>query len=457
MQSLETIVNWALRRGFVFPSSEIYGGFAAVYDLGPLGTELANALKCEWWREMVETRSDIVGLDSSILMHPKVWDASGHTEAFTDPLVDCADCKRRHRADHLYEEAGGEDADDLDLDALTAALKEKDVKCPNCEGALSEPRTFNLLMGAEMGVIEGEKDLVWLRGETAQGTYVNAHRVSESMRLQPPFGMAQIGKAFRNEITPKDFLFRVREFEQMEMQFLCRDEAQAKEQYAYWRERRMAYLRETIGLSEENTRYHEHSDAERAHYATAAEDVQFQFPFGWKELEGIHNRGTWDLTRHTEYSGQDLSFFDQQVGERFVPPIVETAGGVGRLMLAAMAQALEEESLEGDDTRMVARFKPAIAPVQVAVLPLSKKEALSGKSREVFQTILDGTPLRVQYDETQSIGKRYRRQDEIGTPLCVTVDFDSLDDDAVTVRDRDTMKQDRVKIAELAAALEAKF
>ncbi|MCA9388012.1 MAG: glycine--tRNA ligase, partial [Candidatus Andersenbacteria bacterium] len=346
MQSLETITNWALRRGFVFPSSEIYDGFAAVYDMGPLGVELQNAIKRLWWREMVDTRPNIVGLDAQILMHPKVWDASGHTEAFTDPLVDCGACKKRFRADHLYEDATDKNADDMDMEQLGAALKEAGVKCPNCgKDAMGEPRTFNLLVGAEMGVIEGEKETVWLRGETAQGIYVNALRTAEAMRLQPPFGIAQIGKAFRNEITPRNFLFRVREFEQMEMQFFVRDEKMADEQYAFWRERRMQWLREVIGLSEENTRYHEHSPEERAHYATAAEDVQFQFPFGWKELEGIHNRGDWDLSRHSEYSGNKQTFFDQEANEHYIPRIVETSGGVGRLTLAVMSEALDEETL----------------------------------------------------------------------------------------------------------------
>ena len=454
MLSLETVSNWALRRGFVFPSSEIYGGFSAVYDMGPLGVELQNALKRLWWREMVDTRPDIVGLDAQILMHPRVWDASGHTAAFTDPMVDCLSCKKRFRADHLYEEVTKENVDDLNIEQLTAAFKEKKIVCPSCGGELTEPRAFNLLVGAELGVIEGEKRQVWLRGETAQGIYVNANRVAEAMRLQPPFGIAQIGKAFRNEITPKDFLFRVREFEQMEMQYLCRNATQASEQFAFWRARRKQYLEELVGLSAEHLRYHEHSDAERAHYAQAAEDIQFHFPFGWKELEGIHNRGVWDLSRHSEYSGQDLQFFDQTANEKYIPSIVETSGGVGRLTLALMCQVLEEETLEGAETRMVARFKPVLAPVQVAVLPLSKKEQLSAKAREVFTAVVAETGLRVQYDETQSIGKRYRRQDEIGTPLCVTVDFDSLEDGAVTVRDRDSMQQERVKIAELPAFLQ---
>ncbi len=456
MLSLETVSNWALRRGFVFPSSEMYGGFAAVYDMGPLGVELQNALKRLWWREMVDTRADIVGLDSQILMHPRVWDASGHTEAFTDPMVDCLSCKKRFRADHLYEDVTKENADGLKLEQLAAVFKEKKIVCPSCGGELTEPRAFNLLVGAELGVIEGEKRQVWLRGETAQGIYVNANRVAETMRMQPPFGIAQIGKAFRNEITPKDFLFRVREFEQMEMQYLCRDEAQASEQFSYWRTRRKQYLEEVVGLAPENLQYHEHSDAERAHYAQAAEDIQFQFPFGWKELEGIHNRGVWDLSRHSEYSGQDLQFFDQAKNEKYIPRIVETSGGVGRLTLALMCQVLEEEVLEGGETRLVARFKPDVAPVQVAVLPLSKKEQLSGKARNVFSAVVGQTSLRAQYDETQSIGKRYRRQDEIGTPLCVTVDFESLEDAAVTVRERDSMKQERVKIAELSAYLVAR-
>lgn len=463
MLSLEAITNWAVRRGFAMQSSEIYGGFAAVYDMGPLGVELQNAIKRLWWREMVTTRADIVGIDAQIFMDPRVWEASGHVEAFTDPLVDCTQCKRRFRADHVYEDATGATADTFSMEELGSELNKHGVRCPNCGGSFTSPRTFNLLVGADVGVIEGEKNTVWLRGETAQGIYVNALRVAESMRMKPPFGIAQIGKAFRNEITPRDFLFRVREFEQMEMQFFVRDEEMAQTQYAYWREQRLRWLRETIGLKEQYTRYHEHSPEERAHYARAAEDVQFQFPFGWKELEGIHNRGDWDLSRHTEYSGNRQSFLDHTTNEHYIPHIVETSVGVGRLTLAIMANALEEESLDGGDTRMVARFNPVLAPVQVAILPLSKKEPLTTKARELFQQLVGSSvrtasgDVRVQYDETQSIGKRYRRQDEIGTPLCVTVDFDSLEDNAVTVRDRDSMQQERIAMHDLGAYVQSRI
>jgi len=453
---MEKIVNLAKTRGFIFPSSEIYGGFASCYDFGPLGVELKNNIKREWWQAMVQQRNDVVGLDASILMHPKVWEASGHIESFTDPLVDCKECKKRFRADHLLEAKGLE----------PGYLKEKpeafsEIKCPECGGELTKPRTFNLLMKTHVGPVEDAASISYLRGETCQGIYVNFENVKESMRLKIPFGIAQIGKAFRNEITPGNFIFRMREFEQMEMQYFVNPK-EAKEWFDYWKPLRLKWYQD-LGIKKANLRFREHGKDELAHYAKEAWDIEYNYPFGgFDELSGIHNRGDWDLSRHSKFSGKDLSYFDAETKEKFMPYIIETSDGADRATLAFLLDAYDEikggrstttESVK--EVEVVLRLDKRLAPIKIAILPLSKKPELEKIAKEI-QSNLRGTYMTM-YDVTGSIGKRYRRQDEIGTPYCLTVDFDSLEDKKVTVRDRDTMKQDRVAIKDLESYFKEKF
>jgi glycyl-tRNA synthetase len=438
--TMEELVSLAKRRGFVFQASEIYGGIGGFYDWGPYGVEFKNNIKAAWWKEMVYGYTNVVGLDSAIIQNPRVWEASGHVERFTDPMVDCHKCKNRYRADKLA------DVDTADLEELTKLLA--NVKCQNCGGELTRPRTFNLMLKTEVGAAQDTANVAYLRAETCQGIYTNFHNVRETARLRLPFGIAQIGKAFRNEITPGDFLFRQREFEQMEMQFFV-SQNQAGEHYEVWKKRRMDWHQKF--LNKKKLRFREHGAGERAHYAKAAWDIEYEFPMGFKEVEGIHNRGDWDLSRHAKYSGQDLSYFDEESKEKFIPWVVETSVGVDRFALALLVDAYNQEEVKGEK-RVVLKFHPDIAPVKVAVLPLSKNEKLTPLAREVWQQLAG--EYKVEYDETQSIGRRYRRQDEIGTPLCVTVDFDSLDDKAVTIRHRDTMEQTRVKIKDLKTAIE---
>jgi glycyl-tRNA synthetase len=442
--TMEELVSYCKRRGFVFQASEIYGGVAGMYDFGPYGVELKNNLKRAWWNETVYKHPNIFGLDSAIIQHPKVWEASGHTERFNDPMVDCRNCKHRYRADKLAN------VDDVSKEDLVELLS--NIKCPNCgEIDWTAPKDFNLLVEAQMGSVEGEKASVYLRGETCQGIYTNYANVRETTRAKIPFGVAQIGKAFRNEITPGDFLFRQREFEQAEMQMFVNPDI-ADEVFASWKQARIDWHLKY--LKKENLRFREHGPKERAHYAKAAWDIDYQFPFGFKEMEGIHNRGDWDLSRHSKYSGRELDYFDEVSGKKYTPWVIETSVGVDRMFLATLIDNYTEEEVNGE-SRVVMKFKPELAPVKVAILPLSKKPELSKVSRKVFDTVAG--EYNVEYDETQSIGKRYRRQDEIGTPYCVTVDFESLDDKAVTVRDRDSMKQERVKIAELKDYLDDKL
>lgn len=454
--SLETIVSLAKRRGFVYPSSEIYGGLSAVYDYGPLGAELAKNIREAWWRAMVYENDEIVGLDSSIFMSPKIWEASGHVAGFADPLTECRSCHTRHRADHLLEDIdvfADEKMGDEAINALIEEHKEKLV-CPKCGAKDFAPaKSFNLLVKSNLGRFTGNdwaEDPVYLRGETCQGIYVNFKNVLDSMRVKIPFGIAQIGKSFRNEITARQFIFRTREFEQMEMQYFVHPDDEMSF-YEQWKERRMKYYLD-LGISEENLRWHEHENL--VFYAKAAFDIDYKFPFGWKELEGVHARGNYDLSQHQKHSGQKLEYMDQQKNEKYTPHIVETAVGVGRTMLMVLTEAYTEEQV-GDDTRVVMKFHPSLAPYKMAVLPLSKKDELVGPARDLFKSL--AKKWHVDFDITQSIGKRYRRQDEIGTPYCVTVDFDSLEDKAVTVRDRDTMEQVRVPIAELEAWFEEKL
>ncbi|RMH79532.1 MAG: glycine--tRNA ligase [Calditrichaeota bacterium] len=410
---MDKLVSLCKRRGFIFQSSEIYGGINSCYDYGPLGVELKNNIKQLWWQTMVYEREDMEGIDASILMHPRVWEASGHVEGFTDPLVDCKKCKMRFRADQIDLEKG----------------------CPNCGGELTEPRMFNLMFKTFMGPVEDDAHVVYLRPETAQGIYVNFHNVRESARRKLPFGIAQIGKAFRNEITPGNFIFRTREFEQMEMQYFVKPGTD-EEWFEYWKEERFKWY-ERLGIRKENLRFHEHGEDELAHYAKRAFDIEYQFPFGWNEIEGIHNRTDFDLSRHQEYSRKNLQYFDQESGERYIPYVVETSTGVERLLLVTLADAYEEE-----EERVVLRFNPVIAPMKAAVFPLVKKDGMP----EIARNIVAGLRkrFRVFYDESGAIGRRYRRQDEIGTPYCFTVDSQTLEDGTVTVRDRDSMAQERI-------------
>ncbi len=420
LDDMQKLVSLSKRRGFVFQSSEIYGGINACWDYGPLGVELKLNVKKAWWDSMTR-RPDIEGLDAAILMHPLVWKASGHVDGFTDPLVDCKKCRNRFRADQVSSKT-----------------------CPNCAGELTEPRNFNLMFKTFMGPVEEDASVVYLRPETAQGIYVNFQNVQTSARRKIPFGIAQIGKAFRNEITPGNFIFRTREFEQMEMQFFVKpgSDEEWMEKWKSWRHQ--WYL--DHGFNKDNLRFHQHGPGELAHYAKSAFDIQFKFPIGWLELEGIHNRTNFDLGRHQEYSKKNLEYFEESSKEKYIPFIIETSAGCDRSLLASLCNAYVEEG-EGDDLRTVLRFHPKLAPIKIAFLPLSKKEELSGPTMRLQEEFIQD--MKTQYDDASSIGKRYRRQDEIGTPLCVTMDFDSLNDKKVTIRHRDTMAQDRVDMTQL--------
>jgi glycyl-tRNA synthetase len=430
--TLDTIANLAKKRGFVYPASEIYGGLRSSWDYGPLGVELLRNVRQAWWQAMVTGRDDIVGLDSAIIQAAEVWVASGHVDSFTDPLVECTACNNRFRLDKLDDEH----------------------QCPNCgkRDSFTSPKQFNLMFKTFMGPVEDEGSTVYLRPETAQGIFINFANVVRTARMRPPFGIAQIGKSFRNEITPGQFVFRTREFEQMEMEFFV-PPAEAEEWYRYWlEERRNWYL--SLGMKEENLRLRAHEEDELAHYAAGCSDVDYRFPWGWDELEGIANRTDFDLKAHAERSGQDLRFYDQATDERYYPYVIEPAAGLTRSAFAFLLDAYHEEEVRGE-TRVVLRLHPRLAPIKVAVLPLSKKPELM----EVAQQVADGLRphWNIEIDVTQSIGRRYRRQDEIGTPYAVTVDFDTLEDQAVTVRDRDTMEQDRVPMAGLVDHLTGRF
>jgi len=437
--ALDTIVSLGKRRGFFFPSSEIYGGINAVWDYGPLGVELKNNVKRAWWRAMVQERDDIVGLDAGILMHPQVWVTSGHVASFSDPLVECATCKRRYRLDEL---PGAEHltASELRDEEIVERLG---LVCPNDGGPLSPPRRFNLMFTSHMGPVEDEGSIVYFRPETAQGSYVNFRNVQQSSRRKIPFGIAQIGKSFRNEISPGNSLFRTREFEQMEMQYFVRPGEAAAQAFDAWLPRRRAWY-EAYGVAPERLRTREHAPDELAHYAKKAVDVEYRFPFGWKELEGVHNRGDFDLGSHARATGENLEYFDPVTEEHFIPWIVETAAGADRAAFTFLIDAYREEEVRGEK-RVVLGFHPELAPYKVAVLPLLKKRA---DVVEIARRLRDDLARDVMavYDDTAAIGKLYRRQDEIGTPWCVTVDVESLEDGAVTVRDRDSMMQERVPV-----------
>ncbi len=444
--SLETIVSLSKRRGFIFPSSEIYGGINAVWDYGPLGVELKNNVKRAWWRSMVQERDDIVGLDAGILMAPQVWVTSGHVGSFSDPLVECETDHRRFRLDEL---PGAENltASELQDPGIVGKLG---LRCPVDGGPLSPPRRFNLMFKTHMGPLEDDAALVYLRPETAQGIYVNFKNVRETSRKKIPFGIAQVGKAFRNEISPGNFVFRMREFEQMEMQYFVRPAEAASEAFEEWLPRRRAWY-ERYGVEPARLRLREHAPDELAHYAKKAVDVEYRFPFGWKELEGVHNRGDFDLGRHQEATGENLEYFDQATGERFVPWVVETSAGADRAAFTFLIDAYREEDVR-DELRVSLAFHPDLAPYKVAVLPLLKKRPEIVELCHRIKADLQRDMMAV-YDDTASIGKLYRRQDEIGTPWCVTVDVESLEDMAVTIRDRDSMAQERVPVEGVKRAI----
>jgi len=436
--TMEEIVALCKRRGFVFPSSEIYGGLGSTYDYGHYGVLLKNNVKAEWWRARLQDRDDSVALDSAILQHPRVWEASGHLEGFTDPLVQClGKCKRRWREDHLREAVEEEGGD-----------PEAELRCPECGGELSEPRQFNLMFETHIGPVAGEGSEVYLRPETAQGIFINFKNVLSFARKKPPFGIAQIGKSFRNEITPGNFIFRTREFEQMEMEFFV-PPREAEKWHGVWMEERERWYTE-LGIRPQMLRVRAHGADELSHYSSATSDIEYLFPIGWSELEGIANRGDFDLTQHAKFSGEKLEYFDQQTKERYVPHVVEPAAGADRATLAFLVDSYEVEEVEGRE-RTVLRLHPRLAPVKAAVLPLVSKDGLPERAREVFEQVRRRVPA--EFDEGGSIGKRYRRQDEIGTPWGVTIDGQTMEDDTVTLRDRDSLEQVRVAAAGLADEL----
>ena len=445
--TMEKILNLCKGRGFVFPGSDIYGGFANTWDFGPVGVELKNNVKKAWWKRFVQESPNTYGLDAAILMNPRVWDASGHTASFSDPKMDCRECKSRERADNLIEEYSKKHnlnivPDTMSNEEMQQFIEEHNINCPKCGKHNWTPiRQFNLMFETSRGVTDEALNKVYLRPETAQGEYVNFLNVQRTTRAKLPFAIAQIGKSFRNEITPGNFLFRTVEFEQMELQNFCKDE-DALTLYSTFKEKALKFV-EDLGLDAEKLRFHDHDKL--AHYAKAACDIQYLFPIGWQELNGIHHRSTWDLSRHQEYSGKSMLYTDPVTNEKVLPTVIEYSIGADRLVLALLCEAYDEEVLENNETRVVMHFHPAIAPFKVAVLPLQKN--LSEKAREVY-TLLS-KDFMCDYDEAGSIGKRYRREDEIGTPMCVTIDFDTLEDDTVTIRDRDTMEQIRLPINKL--------
>ncbi len=433
--SIDKIVSLCKRRGFVFQSSEIYGGFGAIYDYGPLGITLKNNISQLWWRDMTQLHENIVGLDSGILMHPKIWEASGHVGAFNDPLVDCKECKSRYRADELVEE----------YNENTEWIK---IQCPKCgnTGKLTEPRQFNLMFKTNIGPIEDDSNVAFLRPETAQGIYVNYLLTQNALRLKVPFGIAQIGKAFRNEIVARNFIFRTREFEQMEMQYFVQpgeDDKSLNE----WKQKRISFY-DQLGINSSKLRFHEHDKNELAHYAKEAWDIEFEFPFGWSEIEGIHNRTDFDLVQHEKFSGKKMEVFDQQKNERFLPFIIETSAGLNRILLAVLSDAYWEDK---DNDRIVMKFHPKIAPVTAVVCPLVKKDGLPEIGRKVMD-LLKPHFITI-YDQQGSIGKRYYRQDEAGTPFGITIDHQTAEDNSVTLRHRDNQQQDRVDIDQLVKAI----
>ncbi|HIU40705.1 MAG TPA: glycine--tRNA ligase [Candidatus Aphodocola excrementigallinarum] len=450
--TMDKIVNLCKQYGFVFPGSEIYDGFANTWDFGPVGVELKNNIKKAWWKRFVQEDMTTYGVDAAILMNPKVWVASGHVGSFSDPKMDCKKCKQRFRADNLIEEHsnGKVAAEAMTNEEMEKYINDNHITCPNCGGFDWTPiKQFKLMFETSRGTVEGEKDTVYLRPETCQGEYVNFLNVQRTMRAKLPFAIAQIGKSFRNEITPGNFLFRTIEFEQMELQKFCKQE-ESMNFYEDYKKRALDFVKD-LGLSEDKLRYHDHDKL--AHYAKAACDIQYKFPIGWEELNGIHHRGTWDLSRHSEFSGKKMEYQDPETNEKYIPNVIEYSIGADRLTLAILCEAYDEEKLD-NDTREVMHFNPAIAPYKVAILPLVKKYH-SNKAKELFNVF--AKKFMTSYDETGSIGKRYRRQDVIGTPFCITVDDETLNNNTVTIRDRDTMKQITLSIHDAIKYIQEKI
>lgn len=456
---MDKVVSLCKRRGFVFQGSEIYGGLANTWDLGPLGAELKNNIKDAWWNFFVRSRHDVVGIDAAILMNPKVWQASGHVSNFNDAQIDCKECKKRHRADHLIEN----NVEDAQVEGLTPAelekiIKDNNIKCPNCGSQnFTDVRTFNLLFQTHIGPTANDSEPVYLRGEIAQGMFVNFKNVLNTSRKKIPFGIASAGKCFRNEITPGNFIFRTLEFDLMEFEYFIKEEMW-EEKFNYWLDEMHKWL-DLVGLDRDKTRVREHTKDELSHYSKRTVDIEYKTPFGWKEMYGLAYRTNFDLTQHSEKSGVDMSYFDQEAGEKYIPHVIEPTFGLSRTILMVLLNAYTEEEITdakgNTETRVVLKFKPKVAPFKAAILPLMKKPELLEKAEEIFQDLKDKFAL--DFDITGSIGKRYRRQDEIGTPYAITIDYDTLEDDSVTVRDRDSAEQERIKIADLKDFLEKKI
>ncbi|MFA5047950.1 MAG: glycine--tRNA ligase [Patescibacteria group bacterium] len=450
---MDKIINLCKNRGFIFPGSEIYGGLANSWDYGPLGVELKNNIKRAWWKYFVQERDDMVGLDAAIFMNPKVWEASGHVGGFSDAMIDCKKCRGRFRADQLIEDQSKMKVEGKTPEEMSKIIKDEKIKCPVCGVSdFTEARKFNLMFKTYQGVLEDETDVIYLRPETAQGIFVNFKNVLSATRRKLPFGIAQIGKSFRNEITPGNFIFRTREFEQMEIEYFISPKSDWQVKFDELREAMWNFYK-NFGIKENHLRWREHDPEELSHYSKKTADIEYNYPFGWKELNGLAYRTDFDLNQHQKFSGADLNYFDAESGEKFVPHCIEPSFGCDRALLVFLLDAYcEEEAPTGDgnmETRVVLKLHKDLAPIKIAVLPLSKKVELAGLSHQILETLKKN--WLVDYDETQSIGKRYRRQDEIGTPYCVTVDFDSLNDQAVTVRDRDSMKQERIAIGDLVS------
>lgn len=455
--TMDKLVSLAKRRGFIFPGSDIYGGLANTWDYGPLGVELKNNIQQSWWKFFVHGRHDMVGLDAAILMNPSVWKASGHVESFNDAMVDCKSCKARLRADHLIEDAVDDaKVEGLSNEELKVLIDQHEIACPKCgKKDFTDVRTFNLMFKTHIGVVENETDAVYLRSELAQSMFTNFKHVLDSMRKKLPFGIAQVGKVFRNEITPGNFIFRTLEFDLMEFEYFVKP-AEWEKHFDYWLEQMHVFL-DTVGIDKEKTRVREHTKEELSHYSDKTVDIEFNTPFGWKEMYGLAYRTDFDLRNHMEKSGKDLQYFDPKTNEKYIPHVVEPTFGLTRTLLMVLLSAYHEEEVESADgekeTRVVLKFKPAVAPYKAAVLPLQNK--LKDDAQKVWDILSEH--MNVDFDTSGSIGKRYRRQDEIGTPFCITYDFDSQDDNSVTIRDRDTMEQERVKITELPQYLESKM
>lgn len=446
MVSMEKLISFCKRKGIIFSSSELYGGLAGFYDYGPIGVEMINNIKKDWWESVVHNNLNIVGINGAIITHPKVWEASGHIKKFVDYIVECKKCGHKFRADHLIEDTLKIDAEGFKKSEIEESIKKNNIRCPKCGGPLGDVTEFNLMFRTKVGPGEGE--ITYLRPETAQLIYLNFKNVLDTMRMKLPFGIAQIGKAFRNEISPRNFLFRMREFEQMEMQYFVRPE-NADKFFEQWKnERKDWYVH--LGINKGNIHLRPHTKNELAHYAKNAEDIEYHFDFGWKEIEGIHNRGDWDLSRHEKYSNKDLKYFEESSKERFIPWVIETSAGLDRIFLALLADAYTEEEVNGE-SRVVLKINPRLAAFKVAVFPLVNKDKIPEKAKEVYNSLR--RKFQTFYDTKGSIGRRYRRMDEIGTPFCITVDYQTLEDNTVTLRNRDSMKQERLSIGDIDKAI----